>query len=101
MVNEVDPRTAHAAVAAGARLIDVREPVEHAEARIPGAVLIPLAEVPARLADIPGGEDVYIYCRTGLRSGRAVEWLALNGRPRAINVAGGIIRWATEGLPVE
>jgi rhodanese-related sulfurtransferase len=81
-------------------LIDVREPWEHEQQRIPGAVLIPLREVHDRLAEIPEDRDVYVHCHVGARSAAAVEYLRAHGRPRAINVAGGIEAWLGAGLPV-
>ena len=102
MQGEATPQQAHDAVSTGeAVLIDVREPWEWEQQRIPGAVLIPLAEVPQRLDEIPDDRDVYVQCRLGGRSRKAVEFLHEHGRPRAINVAGGIEGWEEAGLPVE
>lgn len=98
---EVTPREAYAEVREnGASLIDVREPWEHEQASIPGAVLIPLGEVPGRLDEIPGDREIYVYCRTGARSGRVVAFLREHGRPRSHNVSGGIEAWREAGLPV-
>ena len=100
-VLEATPQEAFAAIERGeAVLIDVRELWENEQMRIPGAVLIPLGELPDRLADIPEDRDVYVHCRVGGRSGRAVEYLRENGRPRTFNVAGGIDAWKEAGLPV-
>jgi rhodanese-related sulfurtransferase len=97
---EVSPRQAHAAVSGdSALLLDVREPWEWREMRIPGALLIPLVELPGRLDELPAG-DLYVHCRVGHRSLRAVEYLRAAGRPRAASVAGGIDAWAEAGLPV-
>jgi rhodanese-related sulfurtransferase len=98
---EVNVQDAHAALAKGAVLIDVREPWEHAQRRIPTAVLIPLNELPDRVAEIPADQDIYVHCRAGGRSAKAVEYLRQAGRPRSVNVGGGIDAWATAGLPVE
>lgn len=99
---EATPQQASDAVSAGsAVLIDVREQWEWDQQRIPGAVLIPLAEVPARLHEIPDDRDVYVHCRLGGRSAKAVEFLREHGRPRAINVLGGIEGWEQAGLPVD
>jgi adenylyltransferase/sulfurtransferase len=99
---EATPEDAYAAVTrGGAVLIDVREPWEHAEQRIRGAVLIPLRDVPDRLAEIPADQDVYVHCAMGSRSAKAVEYLRDHGRPRAVNVAGGIKAWSSAGLPLE
>lgn len=97
---EASPQQAYAAVQEGAVLIDVREDWEYQEMRIPGAVLIPLSQVPDRLDDIPEGSDVYVHCRMGSRSARAVDFLLAHGRPRSFNVAGGIDAWKEAGLPI-
>jgi sulfur-carrier protein adenylyltransferase/sulfurtransferase len=81
-------------------LIDVREPWEHEQMRIPGALLIPLGDLPARLAELPEDRDIYVHCRMGGRSARAVEYLREHGRPRARNVEGGVDAWKEAGLPV-
>lgn len=98
---EASPREAHEALSGGAALVDVREPWEHEQERIAGAVLIPMSQVPARLAEIPTDRDVYVYCKVGGRSARVVEYLRQRGIERSFNVAGGIDAWAQEGLPVE
>lgn len=99
---EATPQQAHDAVSSdGAVIIDVREAWEWEQERIPGAVLIPLAEVPQRLDEIPADRDVYVHCRLGGRSAKAVEFLHEHGRPRAKNVAGGIEGWEEAGLPVD
>lgn len=100
-IPDVTPKEAAAALAAGALLVDVREQWEWEDQHIPGAVLIPLAEIPQRLDEIPLDRDVYVHCRLGGRSAQAVEFLRASGRPRAINVAGGIQAWERDGLPVE
>jgi rhodanese-related sulfurtransferase len=84
----------------GAPLVDVRQPEEYEEARAPGARLIPLAEVPDRLDEFPGDETVYVICRSGGRSGKAVEFLRGNGID-AVNVAGGTLAWIEAGNAVE
>lgn len=83
----------------GAPLVDVRQPQEYAEARVPGAVLIPLDQIPERLHELPDG-DLHLICRTGGRSAKAAEFLATQGRD-ATNVAGGTVRWIESGRPVD
>jgi len=85
----------------GALLVDVREPWEYEQQRIPGAVLIPMAQVPARLAEFPADRDVYVHCKMGARSARVVEYLRSKGLERTVNVAGGLDAWVEAGLPVE
>ena len=96
------PEQAYAALRdAGAVLIDVREPWEHEQASIPGAVLIPLGELADRVGEVPEDRAVYVHCRMGGRSARAVEFLRAHGRPRSFNVVGGIDAWREAGLPVD
>jgi adenylyltransferase/sulfurtransferase len=73
-------------------ILDVREPREYEICRIPGAVLIPLGELPKRLAELPPGELV-VHCRSGVRSARAVAQLHEAGFPGARNLKGGILEW--------
>ena len=73
--SEVTPKAASEALANGAVLIDVREKSEYDDVRIPGSVLIPLGDLPARLAEVPADRDVYVHCRMGGRSARAVDYL--------------------------
>ena len=79
-------------------LIDVREPHEHAYARIGGARLIPLATLPRTVATLPDGDDIVVYCHHGIRSAHAVEMLRGAGIA-ARNLAGGIDRWSVEVDP--
>lgn len=99
-VREVNPREAHEMQRAGALLLDVREPDEHAEARIPGAMLVPLGELAARVQELPAGRTLVVTCRSGARSRVATEALLGAGRA-AVNLRGGLLAWAQAGLPVE
>lgn len=85
---------------AGAPLIDVREPDEWEEFRAPGAVLIPLGQVAERIGEIPAEGPVYVICKSGGRSAKAVELLRAEGVD-AVNVAGGSLAWREAGQPVE
>lgn len=82
----------------GAVVVDVRMPDEYAEAHLPGALLIPLPEIPARHAEIPAADTVYVICRSGARSMKACEFLVGAGRS-AVNVAGGTMAWIEAGYP--
>jgi len=84
----------------GVVLIDVREPEEFEAFRVPGAKLIPLADVPERVEEIPEDERVYVICGSGARSARAVDFLNRQGLD-TVNVAGGSKAWLDAGLPVE
>jgi rhodanese-related sulfurtransferase len=82
-------------------LIDVREPDEYAEAHIPGVILMPLGDVPNRVAEIPKDKTVILTCRTGNRSGQAATWLRGQGYSDVHNLQGGILAWQKAGLPTE
>lgn len=84
----------------GVFLLDVRTPEEYAEVRVPGAVLIPLAELSARFDDLPEGVPVDVICRSGARSASAVEMLVARGVD-AVNVAGGTSAWVRSGRAVD
>lgn len=100
-VPEIDVEEANRRLEAGDRLIDVREPHEHQEVRIPGAGLLPMSEFLERFeAEVPADQEVMIQCRSGGRSAEMTRVLLERGY-RAVNVAGGILAWQSAGLPVE
>lgn len=82
-------------------LLDVREPHEVQISTIAGSTLIPLGDVPRRLDDIDRRRDLVVYCRSGVRSGRAVAFLRRQGFDRAVNLTGGILRWIDEVDPTQ
>ena len=84
--------------AQGAPLIDVREQDEYETVHVPGAVLMPLGEVMARVGEIPRDQPVYVICATGNRSAKAVQWYRSQGID-AHNVAGGTKAWVESGKP--
>jgi adenylyltransferase/sulfurtransferase len=86
---------------AGAQLIDVREPWEWAISHIPGATLIPMAEVPSRLSEIDPNRSLVVHCAVGARSAKVVETLRQAGYTNALNLAGGIVEWTNRRFPVE
>ena len=86
--------------AAGAFLLDVREQSEWNEGHISGAVLIPLAQLPTRLSEIPTDRDVLIICRSGNRSAQARDQLRAAGFPNTTSIDGGMNAWIAAGLPV-
>jgi rhodanese-related sulfurtransferase len=75
-------------------LLDVREPWEFDKARIAGAMLIPLREVPARLAEIDEESDVVAFCHLGGRSLQVAMFLEKQGFKRVHNLVGGIDAWS-------
>lgn len=83
------------------RLLDVRQPDEHAFVALPHSTLIPLNELPGRLAEIAAwrSEVVVVYCHHGLRSLQATHVLRQAGFTQAVSLAGGIDQWAVEVDP--
>jgi rhodanese-related sulfurtransferase len=75
-------------------LLDVREPWEHERAAIAGARLVPMREVPARLAEIDPGKDVVAICHHGGRSAQVAVFLEKNGYGKVHNLVGGIDAWS-------
>jgi rhodanese-related sulfurtransferase/rubrerythrin len=76
-----------------ATLLDVRQPGEYAAGHIPGAKLIPLTELTARLAELDAGRPAIVYCAIGGRSRVAAQLLAAKGFTEVFNLAGGIKAW--------
>lgn len=98
-VSEVDVKELATARADGALVVDVREPDEYVAGHVPGARLIPLGVLPARTAELPRGERVYVICASGARSYQAAQYLA-NAGYDAASVAGGTTAWRSAGNPV-
>lgn len=81
-------------------LIDVREPEEHAGASISGSQLVPLLTVPEQASLWPAEQEIYVHCKAGGRSARAVQYLMDQGFTHVTNVTGGMDAWLAAGLPV-
>lgn len=81
-------------------LIDVREPVEHAEMRIPAAKLIPLGQLEKRVQEIDRSAPVIVMCRSGKRGTEAMSQLKALGITNVRNLEGGILGWKQAGLPL-
>ncbi|MFN8159489.1 MAG: molybdopterin-synthase adenylyltransferase MoeB [Solirubrobacterales bacterium] len=102
-IEEITPAQAHRELASGeAVLIDVREPHEHAEAHLEGDTLVPLGELTERIDEEAPDTDrrLIVYCRVGNRSARAALDLEALGYANVASVAGGILEWQQQGLPV-
>ncbi len=75
------------ALASGARIVDVRTPGEFGSGHVPGAVNIPLAELPARLKKVgKKKKPVVVYCRSGSRSAHAASILRQRGFARVLDM---------------
>jgi len=82
------------------RLIDVREPEEHAICRIESARLIPMRSIPQHLSELDDdGPMLIVYCHHGIRSLNVVHWLRGQGLENSRSLAGGIDLWSIEVDP--
>jgi glyoxylase-like metal-dependent hydrolase (beta-lactamase superfamily II)/rhodanese-related sulfurtransferase len=84
----------------GPALLDVRGPLEFESERIDGARNLPLDELEARLGEVPGGEELVVVCRSGVRATIAAQTLERRGR-RARVLEGGVVAWRRAGLPLK
>ncbi len=87
-------------VPSGAFVLDVRRDDEWAAGHATDAEHIEMGEVPSRVGEIPGDEDVYVVCKSGARSQKVAEWLAAQGYERVFNVSGGTAAWLAAGRPM-
>ena len=99
----IDPKTLQEKLASPnpPMLVDVRQPHEaQMFGSIEGSRLIPMNDIPARMAELPVDREVVLYCKSGMRSGNAANWLRQQGR-NALSLQGGIDQWRALGLPVK
>ena len=77
-------------------LLDVRQPKEYDTARIPGAMLLPLSELPKRVEELRAyvGQPIVTHCHKGMRSLQAAQWLRSQGFADTRSMAGGIEEWS-------
>jgi molybdopterin/thiamine biosynthesis adenylyltransferase/rhodanese-related sulfurtransferase len=102
-IREISPPEAQQRQRAGATLIDVREQVEWDAGHIAGAEFIPMGTLLDRIEEVAPGRDseIVLHCRSGARSGRMTAALQEAGYTNVVNMAGGILQWEADGLPVE
>ena len=94
----IDPRQARDRVAQGAVLLDVRTEAEFGAGHIPGALNVPVAELPRRTEEIDGSKGVVVYCRSGGRSARAASILRHAGI-EDVHDLGPMSAWPREEAP--
>lgn len=101
-VPELTPSAVRAALQSDAPplLLDVREPYEWRQVRIPGAHHIPMNSVPQHLTELPTDRPIVVYCAHGSRSFGVAHYLREQGFD-ASNLTGGITQWHIQGGEVE
>lgn len=104
-VQDIEPKALQALLdgAEGERplVIDVREPWEYAQGHVPGARLIPLGDLMARLGELDPAQPVAVICASGSRSQSAAALLGQKGFKTVYNVMGGTSRWLMADLALE
>jgi glyoxylase-like metal-dependent hydrolase (beta-lactamase superfamily II)/rhodanese-related sulfurtransferase len=85
-----------------AQILDVREAPEFIDklGHLPGARLVPLSQLKDHLDELDRERPVVAVCRSGVRSAQACVLLAKAGFGQVANLAGGMLRWKIEGMPV-
>jgi rhodanese-related sulfurtransferase len=98
-IPQIDVDEAAARLAAGAALLDVREPDEWLAGHAGEAQHLPMGEIVDRLDDVPRDREVVVVCKSGGRSARVTEYLLGRG-VTAVNLAGGMLAWQAAGLDI-
>jgi len=80
----------------GIRVIDVREPDEYQIAHVDGVPLFPLSALQQRFTELDPNQTLYVHCKSGVRSMKAVTFLKQQGFKYARSVKGGISAWSDE-----
>lgn len=99
-VRDVGPAEGAEMIRQGAAILDVRDPPEWVRGIIPGSILIPLAELPAKNGELRSlhRQPILVVCHGGKRSAKACRILHRSGNSGAVNLAGGILAWKRAGL---
>jgi adenylyltransferase/sulfurtransferase len=74
-------------------IVDVREPNELQINRIPGSLHIPLGDIPKRYNELDPDAELVMQCKSGVRSGKAADFLRSVGFKHVLNLKGGILDW--------
>lgn len=100
-VQEISARELKARLDAGnpPTVLDVRKDWELELARLPGAVHIPMGQIPQRLGELDPASDIVVLCRVGGRSMQVAQFLAARGFRRVANLSGGILAWSRDVDP--
>ncbi len=80
----------------GVRVIDVREPDEYQIAHVDGVPLFPLSTLPQKFTELDANQTLYIHCKSGIRSLKALKFLREQGFKYVKSVKGGISAWSDE-----
>ena len=81
------------------KIVDVRLDTEFNESHIPGAINVCVCDPDNLLRDLSPNDEILVYCRSGLRSSAALEFLNEHGYSKVYNMVGGIVAWKNAGYP--
>lgn len=84
----------------GAFVLDVRDQWEWNEYHMPNSTLIPLAQLPSRLSELPRDREIVVVCRSGNRSATARDILLKSGFPSVTSLGGGLLSWRASQYPM-
>jgi hydroxyacylglutathione hydrolase len=100
-ISQLGVRDLHDESAPKPTIVDVRAPYEWSEGHIPGAIHIPLAQLPEKAAELAAaGNPIAVHCAGGGRSSIAASILKARGLSSVSNVTEGFSGWADAGFPV-
>ncbi|HEX3220534.1 MAG TPA: molybdopterin-synthase adenylyltransferase MoeB [Candidatus Limnocylindria bacterium] len=99
LIRQVNAAEAIRLAADGYRILDVREPSEWDTGHIPGATLLPLGELPARMAEVLADRDerLLVHCAVGARSARAAGYLGAHGYGQVVSLHDSLGAWRAAG----
>lgn len=102
-ITQLTPKDAHKHLQDGAILLDVREPDEVGELScdISNVIYLPMSQFQNQIQTLPKDKEIITICYSGARSYVATQILNASGYPSALNLAGGILAWKEEGLPIK
>ncbi len=86
---------------AGSVIVDVRFPFEVKSGKIPGAINIPMNDIPARAEELRSYDTIYLVCQSGGRSMLTATQLDMMGFGSVYNMTGGMRLWREQGYPIE
>jgi adenylyltransferase/sulfurtransferase len=95
-VTVVDMKKALENPSLGIKVIDVREPDEQQIARVANVPLFPLSRLPQQFTELDPNQQIYIHCKSGKRSMKALEFLRQQGFKYVKSVKGGIEAWSDQ-----
>ena len=98
---EISATQAYQKLQQGALFLDVRTQAEFDQGHISGSKLIPLDQLPGRLAEVAVDRDIVVICRSGVRSKEGMTILRNAGYSRAVCMTGGLIAWKAAGYSLE